>query len=80
MCSGMQQGLQSNRCNGIEDSVFYNKTNREHCQYMLRDCKHIHTLYLLQKKPLRRNARTIFLRDSFLKGATLAPSLHLTTH
>ncbi len=23
MCSGMQQGLQSNRCNGIEDSVFW---------------------------------------------------------
>ncbi len=23
LCSGMQQGLQSNRCNGIEDSVFY---------------------------------------------------------
>ncbi len=23
MCSGMQQGLQSNRCNGIGDSVFY---------------------------------------------------------
>ncbi len=41
MCSGMQQGLRSNRCNGIGDSVFYLIGNSSVHQYVAgisKDC------------------------------------------
>ncbi len=63
MCSDMQQGLQSNRCNGIEDSVFYLIGNSSVHQYVAdisKDCEAI--------------VATVAARQTFFHLASKRPS------